>query len=253
MSQVPQDLDLTMWQIAERGDGQAAAEFAQKFPELGGSMESRMKMVAGMKSMRTALAPAAIPAFSPKFMHKPKPLWARYGPMALGLTALAVGSFLITQNMLTPLPTPEDLRPHPVPSQQPGQAPLWLPPPTPASSDVDAPRPARKPFDEDVLDKHFVLKNVTLKSAMTAMADEANLKLEIPPDFPNPKIKVEFTEKPGIDALQRLGEKEGFTVMPDGPGQVIIIPGKPDNSAAASGDGNAPVPSGQDDITTTPH
>ena len=222
MSQVPADLDQTMWEIAERGDTNAASEFSERFPELAAGMAARMDMVSGMKNMRNALAPSYVPPFKPKYMYKPKPIWVRYGPMALGLAALASISFYITQNMLTPLPSPSTLGPH-IQAPQSTNPPVTLMPDT-SNPDEGGPVPFNGPTDTDRPYRHVTMANVTLQEAVKALAKQGNLKAELPPDFPNPMVKIDITGKPGLDLLQRLGQKQGFKAIPDGDGQVILIP-----------------------------
>jgi hypothetical protein len=220
-----------MWEIAERSDQKAAGDFSEKFPDLAASMAARMQMVSGMKDMRGALAPSFVPPFKPKFMYKPKPLWVRYGPMALGLAALASASFYITWNMVTPLPTPDTLGPHlgGIPKAQ--QLPPATLPTEPVTPNMDQPVPFTAPADADLPTKHITMANLKLQDAIIAVAKQGHLSVEpFPNDFPNPMVKVDLTGKPGIDLLQRLGQKEGFTAIADGGNQVIIIP-----SSAADG------------------
>lgn len=235
MSQIPADLDQTMWDIAERNDQKAAGDFSEKFPNLAASMTARMGMVAGMKEMRNSLAPSFVPAFKPKFMYKPKPMWVRYGPMALGLAALASASLYITWNLATPLPTPDMVGPNTSLNAKPvQQAPEVSLPPTPAAPNTESPQPFGKDVTDDVADQHVTMANVKLQDAILAVAKQGHLSVEgLPPNFPNPKIKVDLTGKPGLDLLQQLGEQEGFKVIDDGAGQVIIIPGTDSNSAKA--------------------
>jgi len=44
VSRIPSDVDNTIWQIAERGDHQAAQDFNDKFPALAQAMNDRMRM-----------------------------------------------------------------------------------------------------------------------------------------------------------------------------------------------------------------
>lgn len=224
MSQIPADLDQTMWEIAERSDQKAAGDFSEKFPDLAASMAARMQMVSGMRGMRSALAPSFVPPFKPKFMYKPKPIWIRYGPMALGLAALAGASFYITWNMTTPLPTPESLNPRAAVTNPQTTAPITLPP-DPETPNIEQPVPFSANSVADLPMKHITMSNIKLQDAIVAVAKQGRLVIEpFPNDFPNPVVKVDLTGKPGMDLLQRLGQKEGFTALADGNNQVIIIP-----------------------------
>lgn len=225
MSQTPADLDQTMWEIAERSDHKAAGDFSEKFPDLAASMGARMQMVSGMKGMRGALAPSFVPPFKPKFMYKPKPIWVRYGPMALGLAALAAASFYISWNVTTPLPTPESLSPNRGIFANPqATAPVTLQPDSPPPNN-EQPEPFTVNSIADLPTKHVTMSNIKLQDAILAVAKQGRLVIEpFPTNFANPTVNVDLTGTPGMDLLQRLGKKEGFTALPDGNNQVIIIP-----------------------------
>src|SRR5579885_465853 len=100
-----------MWEIAEKGDTKSAQEFADMFPAHADEMRDRMRMVSGVKDMKTAVAPAFVPAFTPRYMPARSKKWMRFGPSALGIAALAAASFYVTQNVLTPLPDSKALLP----------------------------------------------------------------------------------------------------------------------------------------------
>jgi len=238
MSHIPQDMDQMMWQIAERGDVQAANEFSERFPALGQDMQDRMRMVSGMKNMRVAIAPGFVPTFTPRYLSKPKPVWMRLGPSALGLAVLAGASFYITQNLLTPLPDPSILTGDSISGVNPKRE-VTLPVVRPPQPSVDeGPKPfngASSPGIAREARDTIKFGDIDLQSALKVVAHRYSIKLEIPPDFPNPTIShVELTGSSGLDFLQQLGEKYEFKTFDEGDGRILIIhptvpPPVPDN------------------------
>jgi hypothetical protein len=232
MSKIPPDLDQTIWQIAERGDQQAAAEFSERFPALAEDMKNRLSLVAGVKGMRKAVSSTVIPTFTPRYLFKPKPLWIRYGPSALGIAAIAAASFYITQNMLTPLPDTSILTrtPHPA-VKPPAVQPLTIPTVhRPDNPDADTPKPYGRQNSNNSIDsivpagRTMELTNVHLQSAMLGFAKHSSLKLEIPPDFPNPMLdKIDLIGVTDLDYLRQLGVKYGFTVFDEGDGHFLVV------------------------------
>lgn len=227
MSATPNDLDRMMWQIAERGDARAAADFSQRFPDLAPSMTARMKMVSGMRSMRSSIAPAVIPPFSPRFLFRPVPKWKRFGPSAVGLFALAAASFYITQNLVTPLPEAEIFREAPAASR-PDPAPSdAAQPDAPApyrAVDADGPKPYESSAKEEKPDLRLTGQGVPLQKVLQQIAAQEKLTLEIPSEMPNPPIDVDMRGKTGVELLQQLGAQHGFSAFDEGHGHVLIVP-----------------------------
>lgn len=222
MSMVPQDIDRLMWHIAERGDAKAAADFCERFPDLSQSMTERMKMVGGMRTMRATITPAAIPPFSPRFLFRPVPKWKRFGPSAAGLFALAAASFYITQNLVTPLPEAEIFREAPQPTKT-ASAPAKEPPTYTPYQPVDGDGP--KPYEKAEKPPLRLTGNgVPLRKVVEQIAAKENLTLTVPPDFPNPAIKVDMRAQTAMELLQQLGAEHGFSAFDEGNNHVLLVP-----------------------------
>ena len=242
MSQIPLDMDHMMWDIADRRDTEAAAEFCQRFPALAQDMESRMAMVAGMKGMRQAIAPAFVPRFTarqaaPQTNRK----WLRYSPAALALAALAGASYYVTQNILTPLPDPSVFKP-PVVEQHEAKIeqvrPKPKPTPAPADFESDAPTPFhdhnRDASDtsgndgSDISDNAQTLKfsYTPLKTAVHSVADTFGKKLEMPKTFPNPVINETISGSSAMVCFSELGQEFGFTAYDEGDNTILLVPAR---------------------------
>lgn len=234
---IPADLNDLMWQIAEKQDANAARDFSQKFPAMANDMQERMRMVSGMKEMRSAIAPGFVPAFKPKYMPTRTWKWKRYAPLALGISALAAASYYVTQNVLTPLPDLSSRFPKAEVAKPQATPPPFinLPSQTPKDDpDSDTPRPFIHgdggSNSTDVANqnwKEFFGDNMPLQTAMRTVAKRWSLTLEIPPNTPNPMLKhVEMFGHSGMDFLNQLADQGGVTVFDEGNGHVLVIPAR---------------------------
>jgi hypothetical protein len=233
MNKIPSDINDLMWKIAEKRDAIAAKEFSEKYPALAKDMQERIRMVSGMKEMRTTIAPAFVPAFKPKYMPPRSLRWKRYAPLALGLCTFAAASYYVTQNLVTPLP---DLSSH-FPTQatttaKPSSAPtIELPSQvTKDNSDSNTPRPfthGDSSTDAGVANQkppvELEMSNVPLQSAMRAVARSWSLTLEIPPKTPNPTLPhVDMFGRSGMDFLNQLATENGLTITDEGNGHILV-------------------------------
>ena len=231
MSRIPSDVDNTIWQIAERGDHQAAQDFNEKFPALAQAMNDRMRMVSGMKDMRSAVAPTFVPPFKPRYLGKPKPKWRKLMPAGVGIAALAAASYYVAQNMTTPLP---ELKPDAAPAVQdskgPRPDPFLLPPAEVRDdSDGDTPRVTLAPSFKGPSNgsnlQEITMDQVPFQKAMRDIAAHWHLTLQIPPKTPDPVLKrVDMFGKNGMDFLTQLAHQQGYTVFDEGHGKVLLIP-----------------------------
>ncbi len=240
MSHIPVDLDTTMWDIAERGDAQAAKDFSERFPALSSDMQTRMNLVGGMKGMRNAIAPAFVPTFMPKFMSKPKPKWLRYGPAALTLAALAAASFYVTQNLLTPLPDPSVFRPAPAAGSD-DQREVSLPAAVPPAPSPEAgPKPYRPEGhnndDLPAVPVRVQMSHVHLINAIQALGRRFHATVTVPKDFANPIVDVDITGTDLMSFMNQLANANKFTAYYEGDNKVLIVPAEDENKSPSSGD-----------------
>lgn len=215
-----------MWQIAERGDERAAADFCNRFPTYSKNMANRMRMVGGLKQIRSQVAPTVMPRFGQRYAYRPKPLWVRYGPAAVSLAVLASASFYITQNFLTPLPLPDVMEFSPIPRTIGPVVAEPAPPPAQISTQHSDAGP--HPFEVGnplKVDQHFTAQDKTLREALDEIAGAANLSLQISPGFPNPTIEsIDIKGPTALDLIKQLGAKYKFSAFDEGGGHVLIIP-----------------------------
>jgi len=237
MSQIPMDLDQTMWEIAERRDAQAAAEFSERFPALASDMQTRMNLVVGMKNARQAITPAFVPGFTPKYMSKPKPKWLRYGPAALTLAALASASFYVTQNLLTPLPDPSIFSHAPAPSTGDNNN-IYLPPaPTVVPGpDADAPKPytgdrSAQTEASPAAPVRIKMSQVHLVNAIQAIGHRFHSTVSVPKGFPNPIIDVDLTGADAMTFINQLANQNNFTAYYEGDNKILVVPAKDDKTS----------------------
>lgn len=247
MSRIPADLNKTMWEIADRGDRAAAADFAERFPALSADMESRMGLVLGMKGARKAIAPTFVPAFRPQYIPDKRRKWLRYAPAAMALAALAGASFYVTQNLLTPLPDPSTFGTSPIRIDKPERK-VVLPPAPLRKQDYesDSPKAFSKNHPEttgatagegnvDPVETHLSQSQVHLQNVIHGVGDRYHLQIQIPPDFPNPIIDVDMTASSGIEFLNQLGNKYGFTAYDEAEGHILVVPAREGKPAGSSG------------------
>jgi hypothetical protein len=222
------DLDKTMWEIAERADAKAAADFSDRFPNLADAMQSRMKLVSGMKGVRKAITPSFIPGFTPRFLYKPKPKWRRYAPAALSIGALAAASYYVTQNLLTPLPDASAFRGPEVvaPARH-----IDLRPPAnvPPNYNADAgPVPYKNQPSAGVSAEpvRMRLTQVHLVDAIKAIGHRYGLTVDMPEDFPDPVVDVDLVGTDAMTFLTQLGHDQGFTAYDEGKNHLLIVPAR---------------------------
>jgi hypothetical protein len=111
----------------------------------------------------------------------------------------------------------------------------------PDNPDVDSPKPYGRQNTSGTPDSYLPightmeLNNVHLQSAMLGFAKHSALKLEIPPDFPNPVLDhVDVNGVTDMDYLRQLGLKYGFTVFDEGDGHLLAVNATDSPRAAAN-------------------
>jgi len=241
---VAPDVDKLMWYVAESADPQAVADFESRFPHLRYELSKRIDLVRGLKaSKKIAATSGSIPAFHPPLSraHSTSMRW-KWSVAAVGLSALAVGSFVVTQRLMsgpaetTPAPvvrltTPTTVNPQLVPEngtkrdEGPGIQ-------VPESNGAEGVQP---PNDEPVevspwLRPHTVkFERLGLANALRAIASQCGLKLEMPPDMPNDEIVLDYRNMNAFEILADMGPRFGFTAFDQGGGRVLIIPARSDD------------------------
>lgn len=236
------DVDQLMWVLSEQNDRKAIEEFEHRFPDLRLELAKRVALVSNLRG-----AGRAVHTDKPRF-HAPAPqtaLWQRPAAVlafAACLGILAFGAFFATRAMM----------PSPPPRQPAGQASgsLRLPTPTLPEPSVDpsqaplAVAPAPKPLSVDppayvpkYQRRHAIaIEEAGLLSVLEAIATQTGMQVEVAPGVEDLRISCNYREATGLEMLQDLGTKFGFTALPQGGNRVLIVP------VVGSGDGEGGGP-----------
>jgi hypothetical protein len=253
---IPADVEQLMWLIAESGDSNAAQEFERRFPEFRFDLMRRMSTVKSLKSGKPSES-IPVPVFRPGVAAKSTPRWFWMGAFALGLGAMAFGSYYSTQHLLppkkmekivtapavTPTATPESKGPPGSMKMEDVQKVGTQPsfgnhgPGTAGDADVNSSQlgpgdvPALTAEDLKDVQKYnkpqdVKVEDADLYSVIRLIASNGGFSVDILPGLENPTISVTYSAKGGVDMLVGLGQKYGFTPIKDGEGKWLIVPAK---------------------------
>lgn len=235
---VPADIDALMWQIAEAEDPAAINEFKSKFPSYGSELDKRVFAVSGLKGSRPVSPPPRRERFMPSqrvVASSPAiPTWALFlvGVAVLSSVVFATyGTIRFLDSQKAPVSkiavndgnqgTPSTS------SEKPGagtQLPQNTNPNTSGGSPQNVPIQAQQPPDPFDRPVTLVSSQVELKTALADIAAQANVILEMPPDFPNPMIQIDYREIPAKRVLEDMGNSFGFSTFEQTPGTALLIP-----------------------------
>lgn len=243
------DVEKLMWFVAESADPQAVADFESRFPELRYELSKRIDLVRGLKaSKKIAASPTSIPAFRPPVSHSQSMAmrW-KWSIVGVALSALAVGSFVVTRQILNP---PYATPPTGVVMESP---PSTIPPRVVEENGVKRdPEPGilapdsgqsgvQLPDDEPVAVPTWLrpqtvkFERLGLANALKAIASQCGLNLVMPPDMPNDEIVLDYQNMNAFEILADMGSRFGFTAFDQGGGQVLIIPARANSAGPVSG------------------
>jgi len=229
---VPKDVDLLMWELAEREDPRAAEDFVQRYPQFRAELYKRISMVSGLKGAKDKPADSPIiPRFTPR-QAPPKQAAMRWVPVAafVLLAILAYASYLITSNYVSDASRPRYVA---VPNNGLPDRNERITPrlPEPKPNQTNAGR-ADDTFASPSLEKPITIKidRAPLLSVLDAVAAESGLILEVGPNMPNPEIRMEYIQVPGSQILSDLGREFGFTALKDGENRYLIVPAADPNA-----------------------
>jgi hypothetical protein len=247
MRKVAPDVERLMWLIAEGRDPKAISDFEARFPDLKADLAKHISMVSGLKRAGKQIPRHEIPRFTPlNAVARPAPRRTVYLVAAVGLAAVAYGAFSITNALITP-PQNRELTPikHEEASTKPG---ILVPPITPPANTVTPTNPETSPSgspsgsqnpptaDAPISKLITVKGKLPLQAAIVEICRLGGITAEFPPSFPVVEVEMDFRGVPAMDAIQILGEKYGFTALPQEPGNILVLPVKRD------GDRQIPIP-----------
>lgn len=251
---VAPDIDRLMWTVAESGDPAAVADFESRFPALRYELSKRIDLVRELKaSKRLADGPPSIPAFR---IARPSAAAAgmrwRWSLAAVGLSALAVGSFFVTKQLIAR----NEPAPNPLVSEPPPTSVLPTPVPDPVEKRPDTPStvipPAsgsglQPPDDEPIpvskweIPQTIKFERLGLANAIRAIGVQCGLTIEMPPDMPNDEIMADYRNMTAFEILADMGERFGFTAFDQGEGRVLVVPAREGSNSAGADPGVHPV------------
>lgn len=225
------DVDQLMWVLAEQKDRKAVEEFEERFPELRLELAKRVALVNNLRGAGRALHPEA-PRFRAPQSAPPRwnrPLAAVF--LAACLSALALGTFYATRALLPERAVPIS---NPAPTERPvgTPAPVPVPAPDPGLSAPGealptAPPPAIDPpaYIPKYLQRHSIaIQEASLLTVLEAIATQTGMQVEVAPGFEDVKISCDYRDSTGLEMLQDLGAKFGFTALSQGGNKVLIVP-----------------------------
>ncbi len=234
MTKYTKAIDELMWSLADRGNPQATADFERRHPSLREELARRSAMVGQLRCSKVA-APAVIPIFrpSPRPVPSLRPKWIMGG---LGLAAIGIASYTITNSMFgnSPAPVQND-----VPAitsatsfdtqegvEMPGRRRLKMGIARDDESATGHRRHSGTASELPASKRPFTvhLERATLITILQAVAQQGQLKIEMPLDMVNPEIRVDYDDVSPADIIADLGKKYGFTAFDEGESNLLIIP-----------------------------
>jgi len=241
-SKIPQHMDDLMWLIADQPDPAAIESFERRYPELRSELLKRINMVHEMKGAKGMEVP--VPAFQPTIAAGS--LRRRVWPVVLAssaLACLALASFWVTDRLLHggDLPGVNTAKRPAVGKFEPEKESTTVKLPAEAEV-IPAPptveKPANVEFSKPENSRITVkLKDVPLSMAISVIASESGLHIELAPGFPDTSVTIDFSGQPAIQVLEAMGVEYGFTPLSQEAGSVLLVPAKDPNRTAPSAPG----------------
>lgn len=231
MSRVPREVDQLMWLVAEDGDPKAIDEFGLRYPDLRSEMSRRLQMVRQLRGAKqTHSLIAQIPRFeAPAARSAGMPGRLAWGIAAVALAALGFASFQVSRSFLSS-PKPRHIEPSssiesPLgPVSQSQIPPRTQAPVEPTPSTVFQQPPTTKDVPVSATRVTIKESRVRLLAAIERIARLCSLQIEIAPGMPNPEIVMDYNRMTGLEMLQDMGPRFGFTALEEGSGKLLIVP-----------------------------
>ncbi len=241
MKRIAPDVERLMWLVAEGRDPRAIADFESRFPDLRLELAKHIAMVNGLKDAGRKMPAHDIPRFVPRYAEsKPRNNRPLYVAFAFILAAVAFGTYAVTLYVTAPSP----VRPTPPPAVQTSDPniPVAAVPhsdqktgPNPGVDVAPYQAPRITDLDNPLLKKvKLKVAHVPLTDALVMVCRLSNVTADIGPGLSKENVDLDYDGQSTIDILSDLGQKYGFTPMPDERGKVLIIPVRPDGAGTAA-------------------
>ncbi len=237
MSRIAPDVDRLMWLVAERSESAAVDDFEARFPELKYELAKRIAMLRGLRGARGTHPAGPAPAFrSPALARGPT---FRFGwtTVALATGALAVASIAFLPRIPDANERGEARR-DPAGATAQGQAIERFQESPQIRNPREAGEPAVppesvEPTPDYALQRDLSIQGQSLVATIESLALRTGLTVEIAPGMPNFKVRIRYAGMTGLQMLQEMGPRFGFTAFDQGEGRVLIIPALDGGPAAA--------------------
>ncbi len=231
MRRLPREVDELMWEVAERNDPAAIDAFGARYPEFRPELVKRLQLVRGLRRARPA-GPVR------RFVPSPNPAWWRTrsavstaagAVLALGVVFALYGvgvAIAHSRPPVAPAPQPSVSNPAPIstpfaPEETPRVAlapqPEERPRPAPSQPEPEAPNYFERPVT-------VVSNRTTLHEALSEVARQAHLDLQVAPGTPDPVIVMQYENQSAISVLKDMGKTFGFTPLVQSERSAIIVP-----------------------------
>ena len=237
MKGIPPEIDDLLWRLAEDGGPAARAEFETRHARYGPELSRRVRMVAELRQAGRALV------HRPSFTPRPKkvaatPRWAVGAAIGTGTLALGAVVYVLASSGERPTmpPPPPVVRTSPAPPPSP--APVALGSEEPKRPSTPAPpvetEPAT-PTPKYLVPREVRVADTSLVAAIQLVAAGGGLQATIAPGFEDRKVTHDYRGLNTLDALRAMGQEDGFTVLEEQEGHVLIVPVRDETSVRRVG------------------
>lgn len=233
-----------MWVIAQGQDHSAIEEFGERFPHLRAELGKRLAMTRSLKGAVEGARPASIPRFTPT---APTPaMWTRPAvlvPAAALLAALAFGSYMFASNMRPQALTTTKVVPLGGSVQAQGAPPVVkgiIPKDAPKQGGPGPQTPQIAQLPSYMQPRSLAIREGRFMDVISMIGQATGLQIEmpdVPPEMAALQISADYQNMSGLQMLQDLGAKHGFTAFQQGANRVLLIPARPSSELDANASG----------------
>lgn len=229
-----------MWLLAEQGEPSAIEAFTKKYPEHRVELLHRVKILRGIKSVRSdGLTSAGSAAeFKPLSHIKELPKEFNWVPIKVGSGLLGVGlvAFLLTSQFTgktqsVQVQSPSVTQPTPATNSDPMERMYSLPQDRstkvePGKLDPGAMQPVPTAEPLALLQRHVTVKadEERLLGVLNEISLQTGLMFQIAPGLADSPLSVDFHDITAEEALREIGQMLNIGFFEQNPGQILIIP-----------------------------
>jgi hypothetical protein len=231
MKQIPQDIDRTLWAIAESNDVRAIDEFGERYPAYKAELVARINLVRTLKADR--------PYREAPYLHLPQ-RGARQPRFGRGVGLALAGAVMATLAFATIVTVKPWSRPAAPPQQAP--VPIDVTPPKRDTGDLKVDerwvmpkhgQDSQEPLKQEVKSEpatpmerlvQIDRENVKLSQVLNEIAQQSKLRIEVAPGTEDVLVSAKYLGVSAQDALTDLGQNFGFTPVQQEENHILIVP-----------------------------